>query len=143
MKMHQYKQFKTTCFICFEKFGRSLKDPDDIPAFLSNNMTDVLPEERNTRGVEHQNQAAGERNSNDGDDMMDTAVNENDDVDIMEKDYIEKDEDKMMNLVVQNKYDGSGDKMEAHETKATSRASRRQDKRERQKAMKTENQQSH
>ena len=83
-------QFKTTCFICFEKFGRSLKDPDDIAVFLSNKMTGVLPEEQSTKGVEHQNQAAGKRNNNDND-MMNTAVNENDDVDIMEADSIEKD----------------------------------------------------
>ena len=49
----------------------------------------------------------------------------------------------MMNLavVLQNKYDGNGDMMEACETKATNRASRRQDERERRKVMKTANQQ--
>ena len=105
-------------------------------------MTEALPQEKSTKGVEHQNQASGKRNNNDND-IMNTAVTENDDFDIMEADSIEKDQGKMMNLavVLQNKYDGNGDMMEACETKATNRASRRQDERERRKVMKTANQQ--
>jgi hypothetical protein len=46
----------------------------------------VLPEEQSTKGDEHQHQTTGERSNNDGDDMIDIAVNENDNVYIMETD---------------------------------------------------------